>query len=48
MSIVLHHHPYSRAATAVWMLEEVGVPYELPLRANVAETLDRQQFTEFL
>ena len=29
MSIVLHHHPYSRAATVVWMLEEVGVPYEL-------------------
>lgn len=29
MSIVLHHHPYSRAANVVWMLEEVGVPYEL-------------------
>lgn len=29
MSVVLHHHPYSRAATCVWMLEEVGVPYEL-------------------
>lgn len=29
MSIVLHHHPFSRAATVVWMLEEVGVPYEL-------------------
>jgi glutathione S-transferase len=29
MSIVLYHHPFSRAANAVWMLEEAGVPYEL-------------------
>jgi glutathione S-transferase len=29
MSIVLYHHPYTRAANAVWMLEEVGVDYEL-------------------
>jgi glutathione S-transferase len=29
VSIVLYHHPYSRAATVVWMLEELGVPYEL-------------------
>lgn len=29
MSIVLYHHPFSRAATAIWMLEEVSVPYEL-------------------
>lgn len=29
MSVVVYHHPFSRAAGAVWMLEEVGVPYEL-------------------
>ncbi|MBK8258003.1 MAG: glutathione S-transferase family protein [Polyangiaceae bacterium] len=29
MSIVLYHHPFSRAATVIWMLEEVGIPYEL-------------------
>jgi glutathione S-transferase len=29
MSILLYHHPFSRAANAVWMLEEVGAPYEL-------------------
>jgi glutathione S-transferase len=29
MSIVLYHHPFSRAANVVWMLEEVGAPYEL-------------------
>ena len=29
MSIVVHHHPFSRAATVVWMLEEIGVDYEL-------------------
>jgi glutathione S-transferase len=29
MSLVLYHHPYSRAATVVWMLEEVGAEYEL-------------------
>ncbi|MEZ4400803.1 MAG: glutathione S-transferase family protein [Kofleriaceae bacterium] len=29
MSIVLYHHPFSRAATVVWMLEEVGVDYRL-------------------
>jgi len=29
MSIVLYHHPYSRAATVLWMLEEVGVEHEL-------------------
>ncbi|HEX2674500.1 MAG TPA: glutathione S-transferase family protein [Polyangiaceae bacterium] len=29
MSLVLYHHPYSRAATVLWMLEELGVAYEL-------------------
>ncbi|MCB9682527.1 MAG: glutathione S-transferase family protein [Alphaproteobacteria bacterium] len=29
MSVVLYHHPYSRAANVIWMLEEVGVDYEL-------------------
>lgn len=29
MSIVCYHHPFTRASAAVWMLEEVGAPYEL-------------------
>jgi glutathione S-transferase len=29
MSIVLYHHPFSRAANVLWMLEELGQPYEL-------------------
>ncbi|MCB9674171.1 MAG: glutathione S-transferase family protein [Alphaproteobacteria bacterium] len=29
MSIKLYHHPWSRAANVIWMLEELGVPYEL-------------------
>jgi glutathione S-transferase len=28
MSVILYYHPRSRAANVVWMLEEVGVPYE--------------------
>jgi glutathione S-transferase len=27
--ITLYHHPYTRAANVIWMLEEVGSPYEL-------------------
>ena len=29
MSIVLYHHPFTRASSVVWMLEEVGAPYAL-------------------
>lgn len=29
MTITLFHHPFTRAANVVWMLEEVGAPYEL-------------------
>ncbi|HEX4454144.1 MAG TPA: glutathione S-transferase family protein [Kofleriaceae bacterium] len=29
MTIKLYHHPFSRAAGTVWVLEEVGQPYEL-------------------
>jgi len=29
MSVILYHHPFSRAAGTLWALEEVGVPYEL-------------------
>ncbi|HVV84502.1 MAG TPA: glutathione S-transferase family protein [Kofleriaceae bacterium] len=27
--ITLHHHPFSRASSTVWTLEEIGQPYEL-------------------
>lgn len=29
MAITLFHHPFSRASNVVWVLEELGVPYEL-------------------
>lgn len=29
MSVTLYHHPFTRAAGAVWMLEEVGLEYTL-------------------
>lgn len=29
MTVELYHHPSSRAASVVWMLEEAGVPYTL-------------------
>jgi glutathione S-transferase len=29
MALVLYHHPFSRAATVVWMLEELELEYEL-------------------
>ena len=29
MSIVVYHHPFSRAANVVWMCEEIEQPYEL-------------------
>ncbi|HWL62832.1 MAG TPA: glutathione S-transferase family protein [Steroidobacteraceae bacterium] len=29
MAVTLYHHPFSRASKVVWMLEEVGVDYEL-------------------
>lgn len=29
MTITLYHHPFSRAATVLWMLEEADVDYEL-------------------
>ncbi len=29
MPVVLYHHPFTRAATCLWMLEEVGIEHEL-------------------
>ena len=35
MALVLHYHPYSRAAGSLWALEEAGQPYDL----NVVDIL---------
>ena len=29
MALVLYHHPFSRAANTIWVLEELELPYEL-------------------
>jgi glutathione S-transferase len=42
MSIVLYHHPFSRAANVVWMLEEAEAPYEL----RFVDLLKGEQKTE--
>ena len=45
MSLVLYHHPWSRAASVVWMLEEIGEPYELKyvdLKAGDQRTPEHQ------
>lgn len=45
MSIVLYHHPLTRAANVVWMLEEVEVPYSLRFVDAIA---DEQKSPELL
>jgi glutathione S-transferase len=45
MAIVLYHHPWSRAANVVWMLEEAGADYELRW---VDITSGAQKTAEFL
>jgi glutathione S-transferase len=43
--LVLYHHPFSRAATVLWMLEETQCPYEL---RYVDLTAGEQRRPEFL
>jgi len=45
MTLIVHHHPYTRAANVVWMLEEVGVPYTLQ---HVDITKGEQKSAAFL
>ncbi len=45
MTAVLYYHPFSRAANVVWMLEELGIPYE---RRFVDITKGEQKQPEFL
>ncbi|AUX22801.1 uncharacterized protein SOCEGT47_033130 [Sorangium cellulosum] len=46
MAIVLYHHPFSRAANTVWMLEEVGVEYELKLVDIMAGDQKKEDVTK--
>ncbi|WP_373486926.1 glutathione S-transferase family protein [Blastomonas sp.] len=38
MSITLHHLEYSRSTRIIWLLEELGTPYELVRHARDAKT----------
>jgi len=38
MSIVLHHLEYSRSSRIIWLLEELGTPYEMVRHARDAVT----------
>jgi glutathione S-transferase len=45
MPVTLFHHPFTRAANVLWMLEEVGVPYELQYVDLTAGAHKRPEFT---
>lgn len=47
MSIVLFHHPFSRASGTVWALEEVGVEYELRWVDIMAGEQKREPLTRY-